>query len=137
MPPGAPASEAGPPERRPESEAVLLRLRAWLLEAAGGTGTALDDRVLEQPFGRRVRVVHARRVATGALAKQRDLLVVAAEVTDVALHPLERGDLIAQAIVARGSLLDIERGVHEEAEATEPVVDRDDDDPVRARELGA
>jgi hypothetical protein len=44
------------------------------------------------------------------------------------VHPLERGHLVEQTIVARDVMwrLGCERGMHEKAKHAEPVVDRDD-----------
>ena len=55
---------------------------------------------------------------------------IAAEPRDVVAHPLQRRDLVEQAVVARGALLGSsprELGMREEAERPEPVVDGDDD----------
>ena len=98
---------------------------------------ALHDRPLEEPARAARDEVGEHRQAAGRLAGDRDVVRVAAELRDVALHPAQRRLLVHQAVVAgRAAGPRGERRVREEAERAEPVVDRDDDDAVR-RELGA
>ena len=68
--------------------------------------------------------------------REGDVAGVAPECRDVALHPLERGDLVSEPVVAArpGRGLGAQLGVGEEPQAPEPVVEGDDDEPGR-REL--
>ena len=70
---------------------------------------------------------HAR--GAGRLAEDRDIVGIAAEGGDVALHPLQAGDLVEQAVVARGMLRQFggERGMGEEAQHADAIVDRHHD----------
>ena len=63
----------------------------------------------------------------GRLAEDGDVLGVAAEGGDVLLHPLERRDLIEEAVVAHESVGRLSRqgGVGQEAQRAQPVVDGD------------
>ena len=62
--------------------------------------------------------------ATGRLARDRDVVRVAAERADVVLHPAQGGLLVHQPVVAgRAAGPRRQRRVGEEAERAEPVVD--------------
>ena len=65
-------------------------------------GAALADRLLEQALRQRRCHQRADRERSRRLAEDRDVVGIAAEGRDVLLHPLQRGDLIQQAVVARG-----------------------------------
>ena len=67
------------------------------------------------------------RQATGRLAGDGDVVRIAAELADVALHPTQRRLLIHQPVVAgRAARPRRQRGMGEEPERTEAVVDGDD-----------
>ncbi len=74
--------------------------------------------------------------AAGGLAEDRDLGRIAAEGADVALHPCESRDLIAQTVVARAAVAALGREGFggEETEGTETVVERHDNHIARPRE---
>ena len=65
----------------------------------------------------------------GRLAEDRDVAGVAAEGCDVLLDPLQRGDLVEQAVIARGVLrgFGAELGMGEEAQAADALGHRHDD----------
>ena len=92
---------------------------------------ALADRAMEElaAAGRRHLVAHVRR--PGGLAEDRDLARVAAERGDVGLDPAQGRLLVEQPLVAREGMARVlasERGVTEEPEHVQPVVDRDHHD---------
>ena len=67
----------------------------------GGDGRAFEQHAPEQPRRERRSAQRADRGRTGRLARERDVIRIAAERGDVVAHPLERLDLVEQAIVAR------------------------------------
>ena len=94
------------------------------------------DRAMEQPAGERRGEQQIHRRGAGRQPGEGDVAGVAPECRDVALHPLERGDLVSEPVVAArpGRGLGAQRGVGEEPQAPESVVEGDDDEP-RRREL--
>ena len=62
-----------------------------------------------------------QRAGARGLAEHRHVAGIAAEGVDVLLHPLQRGELIAQSVVG-------DAGQRHEAERTDAVVARHDDD---------
>ena len=96
--------------------------------AAAGLGRARD-----QAGGERRRKQVGDRLAARRQAVDGDLVRVAAEGGDVLPGPAQRRDLVVQARGAGRALA----GHVEEAERAEPVVDRDDHEPVTARERDA
>src|SRR5947207_14281756 len=70
------------------------------------------------------------RDAARGLAEDGDALRVAAERSDVPLHPLEGGDLVHVGVVAFKlfRMLSVKRGEGEETEAPQTVVESDQDD---------
>ena len=114
---------------------------------------ALHNSTMKQPRRPRVRAHPPLRVArrrrddqrrdelrSGAVAHERYVPLVAAEAVHVLLQPGQRCDLIRDRVVAaagdgRAAVLGREGRVREEAEDAEPVVDRDKDDGLRAREV--
>ena len=91
-------------------------------------GAALGDCPLEQSLRRGRDQLRADTQPAGRLTEDRHVLRVAAEARDVVLHPLERELLVHQAVVAGVVRLGpgAQRGMREEAEQAEPVVDRHD-----------
>jgi len=78
--------------------------------------------------------VDAGRQAARRFTEQRDLRRVTTERGDVALDPLECGALIFEAVVAGGRKARIvveQRGMREESEQAEPIVQRHHDHAVR------
>jgi hypothetical protein len=77
--------------------------------------------------------VAAHREAARRLAEDRDVARVAAERGDVALHPLEGGRLVGEAIVAVGAVVALVREPvgGEEPERAQPVVGADDHHALR------
>ncbi len=90
-------------------------------------GTALQDGGSEQPLRRGRDEVVAHRHRSGRLAGDGHLLRVAAEAGDVVVHPPQRRLLVGQAVVA-GFAIAAQRRMGQEAQRSQPVVDRDDDD---------
>ena len=97
------------------------------------TRRALDDRRAEQPRRPGRDQVIAHRHAARGFAGDGDLLGVAAERGDVVADPAQRGLLVGQAVVADRAGR-TERRVGQEAQRTQPVVDRDDDDVASGRQ---
>ena len=88
---------------------------------------ALHDRPLEQPPGVAGDEVREHGQAAGRLTGDGDVARVAAELVDVALHPPQRGLLVHQPVVAgRAAGSRRQRGMGQEPERAEPVVDGDD-----------
>ena len=95
----------------------------------------LRDRLLKQAFRERAgdQMVHRHR--TGGLACDGHLVRIATECGCVCLDPLERGDLVHEAVVARSmrGILGIQFGMREEAIKPHAVIDRDHHDPFRRK----
>ena len=77
------------------------------------------------------------RIASGGLTEQRDVAGVAAEGGNVRLDPLQSGYLVQEAVIAFRTLrLGAERGVSEEAESSQSIIQTDEYDAL-ASELRA
>jgi hypothetical protein len=88
--------------------------------------SAFDDDALEEPDALRRDQVQTHAPATRRLAEDGDVVRIAAEALDVALHPSQGEDLILEAEVARGRLrrpLGAERRMSQEAELPETIVE--------------
>ena len=91
-----------------ESQSLLLGtlLRGILADAARGItpgskrAAALTDTPVEQTPRQRRGTKHAAADRSGALAEDRHLRRIAAEVSDIPLHPLQGIDLVEDAVVA-------------------------------------
>ena len=111
----------------------LLHLQPGLL---GGGEAALVAREIaaarhdcgpEQPGGHRAEQVGDHRARAGGLADDHHLVRIAAELGDVRAHPLERGDLVHDPVIARmAALLAAQRRMREEAERADPIVEVDE-----------
>ena len=88
---------------------------------------AFEDRAMEQAGARRRYHQGGGAGRSGRLAAHRDVARIAAERGDVALHPMKRGLLVHQSVVAEVMALGVERGMGEIAQQAEAIVDRDDD----------
>jgi hypothetical protein len=101
---------------------------------------ALHDGALEEAL-RELRGEQDEHVlAAGRLSEDRDVRRVAAEGRDVGLHPLERGDLVERAEVARGVARVAalaQRRVPEPAERAEAVVERHHDHAMQGGQAAA
>jgi hypothetical protein len=93
------------------------------VEATGRA--ALRDRPLEQPSGRRDHGLE-HDAATARLPEDGHIVGVAAEGTDVALHPLQRGDLVTEPEIV------MPLPEPDESVDPEPIVDADGTTPSRA-----
>src|ERR1700678_1701457 len=112
------ASSLGLLERR--------RRAAWRREHR----SALADDAREQSLGERGGHERARRLRTGGLARDRDLVGIAAEGRNVALDPHQRCDEVVQAVIAGRAMLRLggEFGMREKTKRVETMIDGDDDD---------
>lgn len=90
-------------------------------------GAALHDRPVEQTGRGRGSEVHADAQGAGGLAEDGDVAGIAAEAGGVGPHPAQGGLLVGEREVGGA----VERGMPEEPEDPEPVVDRDDHGPAR------
>ncbi len=119
----------------PVSSAAAAAARAQTAAAQREERPAFADRAMDQPLGKRRDHQRAHRKRPGRLAEDRDLARVAAKGRDVVVHPLQRGHLIEQAVVARRVAARFLRQlrVREKPEHAEAVVGRDHDDAL-ARE---
>ena len=90
---------------------------------------ALRDGAVEQALRLRRRAQHADGDAAGRFAEDRHLVRIAAEGRDVLLHPLQAGDQVLQAIVARNVMrrLGAQLRVRQETERSDAVGDADQD----------
>jgi hypothetical protein len=96
-----------------ESGTVVLRdgkrrhVFAGFVREAGGRkrSPALGDGALEKSPGQRRRRQHADRDSTGRFAKNCDAIRISAKRGDVAIYPLQSGDLIEHAVVARVAVI--------------------------------
>ena len=98
---------------------------------------ALGDRPVVEGIGRRCAEDRGDGSGAGRLATDGHLPGVAAEVGDVVVDPLQRGDLVADAVVLRSGEGGVEVAELHEAEHAEPVVDGHDDDVTLPSERGA
>ncbi len=101
---------------------------------------AHDDGAVEQALRRRHRRQHRGLAAAARLAEYRDVLRAAAEGVDVVADPLERGDQVEHAEIARvRELLSRARQARQKqiAKCVQPVRHRHDDHVVFAGELVA
>ena len=113
-----------------------LREVVALLERDGRRGdrdgtarAALDDGALEQALARRHHELRTHAGPTGGLTENSDVVRIAAERADVLLHPSKRRLLVEETVRRRRRLLRFgsQRGVPEEPEGSEAVVERDDE----------
>ena len=96
-----------------ESQSLLLSalLRgtygkaAGLVAPRGKRASALTDATMEEALCQRRGTKNATADGTGTLTEDGDVRRVAAEVLNVALHPLKSKNLIKQAVVARMAVL--------------------------------
>ncbi len=95
------------------------------------TATALDDRLLEQALRHRRGEVTAHGESTGGLAEDRHVVGIATECLGVVAHPLQRGNLIGEAVVPRSRVVLGQHVASEEAKRAEAVVDADDHSALR------
>src|SRR5690606_26412917 len=88
------------------------------------------DNPVEETFGEWGGPQNADALAAGRLAGDRHPIRVAAERGDVVADPLESGDLVEDAVVARCAVAGFFRevGVREEAEHPQSVIDGDGED---------
>ena len=86
--------------------------------------------MLEEILGERARLQRRHRRRARGLARYRDVVGIAAELRNVALDPLQRGDLIEKTVVARRAMGRLGRqfGMREEAQRADAVVEIDEDD---------
>ena len=121
---------------RPAGEHRLRGLRRIHQPAA-----AHDHGLVEQALGQRRSAQELDAARSGALPENHHIVRIAAELGDIALDPLQDGDLVERAPVARGMLgiLRREGGMGEEAERPHAVVERHEHDilagPLLAVEL--
>src|SRR5262245_41690171 len=91
------------------------RWRSWCRVSAQrspvseGCGRALQQSPVEQTFGGGREHVRSRVLCTGRLSAEQHRVGIAAEGLDIALHPLEHGLDIENAVVAVGMTLSVER----------------------------
>ena len=106
--------------------------------ACRGHARRLQDRALEQAARQPRDHVRHDRTAAGRFAEERHLLRIAAEQRDVALDPLQRGELIQIAIVAAriAGRFPGQRRMGKEAEAAHAVIHADDDDALGGQRVG-
>ena len=116
-----------------QQHAAPLRL-LQALERSEATG-GLTDRAMEQTSRQRRRDQAADAHGARRLAEDRHSLRVATERRGVVPHPLERRDLVEQAVVAGRPVLRLggQRLVGQEAERAQPVVDRHQDDALPSK----
>jgi len=111
-----------------EPQSDCLRRTGPLSERSSPRPT-FNDRALEQSprQWRRDEDTHAH--TTGGFTKDRDATGITAEARNVSPYPCQRRDLIHDAVIARGERSGFrgERRMGEEAERTQPIVQRNDD----------
>ncbi len=104
-----------------------LRLGASLDRSNAERRPTLRDDTLEKMGGEWRG--HEHRGVDGArgLAKQSYIFRIAAESRNILFHPLERGKLIEQAVVAAAMMRRLGRqlGMAEESQNSQPIIDRD------------
>src|SRR5262249_35981134 len=95
----------------------------------------LADRALEKSFRERRNRQRADRDRSRRLTEHCDARGITAEGRDIAMDPIESGDLIEQAIITGGLMSGLcrECWMREEAEHAKTVVERDDDDAARGQ----
>ncbi len=105
--------------------AACQRLAAFFIRQAVG---ALHDAFMKQPRRQRRSKQRQHAAAAGRFAKKGDIAPIAAEGGNIALYPLQRGDLIQQGeIIDRlaGRRFRIQRRVRKKTKMAEPIVDGD------------
>src|SRR5262249_24452140 len=102
------------PECFGESRDLQFRFRFRL--AIRRTLAACTDRPVKQPLAAGRDELQACVLGARRLTEEGHVLRVAAEYGDVVAHPLERGLLIEQPLVARRRAFRLETGVREETE---------------------
>jgi hypothetical protein len=120
---GHDVDRVGAAQGRDGPAAAPVRLRAG--EKVVAAGRALHDRLVEQAAHRWRGELGADAEAAEGLTPQGHVARVAAEGADVGLHPAQRRLLVGEHEVAGVGV--VQRGVAQEAEGAEPVVDRHDD----------
>ncbi len=95
-----------------------------------GRGAALGDGALEQTLRQGRGLKDGDRCRAGRLAEDGDAVRIAAEGRDILLHPLQRRDLVEDALVAVDLALGGQFGMREEAEDAQTIVQRHHDDAV-------
>lgn len=110
-------------ERDQDPGADLLADR----ERQGVEEDALQDGAIEQARGKRRHDVRRGVVGAGGLAGHRDAARISVKGRDVLLHPPHHGLLVQQAVVGERVPFVVERGIGQEAEEPDPVVQRDND----------
>jgi len=91
--------------------------------------SALQDRLVEEAPRRGHAEQRADTHRASGLAEDRDILGISAERVDVVAHPLEGGDLVSDPDIRGRAIVPVAKGSPiEEAEHTQPVVDRDNHD---------
>ena len=85
---------------------------------------------MEESFRQRARHHRYDIRRAGGMSENHDVTRVATELRNVALDPLQRGDLVEQRVIARRMVLGLFRqlGVCHEAEHVHPVIQTDEDD---------
>jgi hypothetical protein len=99
------------------------------LAVADHRRAAFDDGLLHQPARERRSDQDGGILRAGRLAEYRDIGRIAAEPGDIVVHPAQGGDLIEDAVGARGIApgFSPRLGVADKAENAQPVVERDHD----------
>ena len=115
----------------------LLRQLGGGLDVDGQRRAALHRGSVEQPAGGRHHAQHRHGGGARRLAEDRDVGGVAPERADVVLHPPKRFDAVEEPPAPEGLALGRQRGMSEEAEGAEAVVDGHDDDVAVGRQGGA
>src|SRR6185437_3627194 len=89
-----------------------------------------EDGFVEQAVGERRGEEIENAEAAGGFARDRDVIRIAAEGRDVALHPAQGFDLVEEAVIAGDVVwrFGAQCGKREVAESTEAIVDGDDYD---------
>ena len=100
-------------------------------------GAAHHDGAMEEAVRGRRREQRAHLPAAARLPEDRDVPGVASEAFDVVPHPLQRGDHVERAGVARlGEFLSADVGKMQVAEDVQALVDRHHHDVVERGEVG-
>ena len=115
------------------AEGLSIGERTRISQAHGRT--AFQDGAAEQAGRKRRGDQHAGVDGAGGFAEEGDVGRVAAELRDIAAHPLQGRELIEEAVVAGAVVRRLagELGMREESHHSETVVDSDQDDAVRSQ----
>ena len=95
---------------------------------------ALKDRLCDHPLGQRAGNKHLCAHTPGGLPEHRDVLGISSECCDILIYPGKRSDLVQYSVISRHAffIFLIQPWMGEKSKDSDPVIDRHQDDILRA-----